>query len=508
MDFKLIVKMKKAFFLVVLLFPISIFAQGPNDVLRLSHYYSYGSARMVSMGGAFGALGSEFTTLSHNPAGLGVFRTSEFSFTPSLKIRNNETSYLNSSYTDSRLRVLVDNFGLVGSFAKLESEDEKGLVRLNFGIGYNRLSDFYSETSALGDNTTNSIIDLFASTAQGYTPSQLHSFTDANRDVWTSVMAWYTYLINPDENLLVPGGDTLNYVSALNPGDGVYQDHVISSRGGVGEYTFSLGANFSNNLYLGATVGVQNVYYESNIFYSESAFETNQFLPSGERFESLNYNQSLLLTGNGYNLKAGAIYKPLPSLRLGFAVHTPTFYNISEDYFETMNSTFNVGYEEDETPANFYDYTIESPYKLIGSVAYTFGARALISVDYEFVDYATMRFRKGGDGYKFRTENQDIKNNFTSTFNLKAGAEYWIGSLALRAGYAYYGSPYVEGNAYAASHTDVFSGGFGLVINSVNLDWAYQRIQFNDKYSPYSTASMVNREVAQDRFVLTVRYKF
>lgn len=500
--------MRKTFLILICLLPISIFAQGPSDVLRLSSYYSYGSARMVSMGGAFGALGSEFSSLSYNPAGLGVFRSSEFSFTPSLKIRNDRAEYLNSPYTDSRTRVLVDNFGLVGSFSRLESEEEKGLVRLNFGIGYNRLNDFYSETTALGENSINSIMDLFALSTQGYTPLGLDSFTDANRDAWTSVMAWYTYLINPNEDLLVPGGDTLNYVAALNQGDGVYQDQSISSRGGVGEYTFSLGANIANSLYLGATIGVQNVYYESSVYYAESAFESNQPLANGDLFRSLNYNQSLLLTGNGYNLKVGAIYRPLPSVRLGFAVHTPTFYDISEEYFETMESVFNVRNVSDETPANLYDYKIESPYKLIGSVAYTFGTKALISVDYEFIDYAKMRFGKGGDGYKFIDENQDIKSNYTSTFNLKTGAEYWIGSLALRAGYAYYGSPYIDGNEYAASHTDIFSGGFGLAINSVNLDWAYQRIQFNDKYRPYLIASMVNRDVAQDRFVFTVRYKF
>ncbi|MDY0200030.1 MAG: hypothetical protein RBR40_03475 [Tenuifilaceae bacterium] len=500
--------MKKVFLILILSSSFGLFAQVPSDALRLSSYYGYGSARMVSMGGAFGALGSEFSSLSYNPAGLGVFRSSEFSFTPSLKIRNDRAEYLNSAYTDSRSKVFIDNFGLVGTFNKIGGDDEKGLIRLNFGIGYNRLNDFYSETTALGENTSNSIMNLFASSVQGYKPSDIDSFSDANRDVWTSIMAWYTYLINPDEDLLVAGGDTLDYVRALNPGDGVYQDQSISSMGGVGEYTFSLGANISNSLYLGATVGVQNVYYESNVYYTEEAFRSNQPLPNTDLFQSLNYNQSLLITGAGYNFKVGAIYRPLPSLRLGFAVHTPTFYNLSEEYFETMKSQFNVRVVSDETPANLYDYTIESPYKLIGSVAYTFGKKALVSVDYEFIDYAKMRFGKGGDGYKFTPENQAIKSNYKSTFNLKTGAEYWIGSLALRAGYAYYGSPYAEGNPFAASHTDVFSGGFGLVINSVNLDWAYQRLQFNDKYKPYLTATNVHREVSQDRFVFTIGYKF
>ena len=36
-----------------------------------------GTARFMSMGGAFTALGGDISTLSQNPAGIGVFRTSE-----------------------------------------------------------------------------------------------------------------------------------------------------------------------------------------------------------------------------------------------------------------------------------------------------------------------------------------------------------------------------------------------------------------------------------------------
>jgi hypothetical protein len=501
--------MKRFSIFISILFTVFIAkAQDPGDVLRLSQQYLYGTARYVSMGGAFGALGSDFTTLSYNPAGLGVYRSSEFTITPSLKTRLDNTSYLNSSFDDQRTRVQFDNLGFVGSYRFVETdEEEKGLIMLNFGVGYNRINDFYSETTAIGANSSNSIMDLFASQAQGIYFEDLtitdddDFFFNANAP-WDVILAWNNFLIDT-----VPGNPN-SYWAALNDGEGVNQDQTLSSTGGVGEYTFSLGGNVSNKLYFGATIGLHDVYFRQRTFYSESAFDSNQQLPNGDLFKSMIYNQTLTVEGFGVNLKAGVIYRPIPELRLGVAAHTPTFYNLSEFYSAVMDADFYLGQSNAETPLNNYDYKIETPYKFIGSMAYTFGTFGLLSVDYEYVDYSTMRFGKGGDGYRFTSENASIQNQFTNTFNLKAGGEVWIGKMAIRAGYAYYGSPYKGGTTYESSHTNVFSGGFGLRINSLFLDWAYQRLQLSDKYSPYMGASIINRDVTQNRFMMTLGYKF
>jgi hypothetical protein len=498
--------MKKYIFIIFLAFGFSTFAQDASDVLRLSQYYNHGTARFVSMGGAFGALGADFTSLSYNPAGLGVYRSSEITFTPSLKTRLVDTRYLNTPFSDSRTRVLLDNIGFVTSLKTIK-EEETGLVMINLGIGYNRINDFYSETTAIGANASNSIMDLFAGNASGFywdnlTIREGNDPFESTNAPWETILAWNNFLIDT-----VPGYDT-SYWAALNNGDGVNQDQTISSVGGIGEYTFSIGANVSNKFYFGATIGLQDVYFKQTIYYSESAFDDNQPIPNGDLFYSMNYNQNLTVSGYGANLKVGAIYRPIAELRLGVAAHTPTFYSLSEKYSSTMNSDFFYGKTSAESPINTYDYSIESPFKLIGSAAYTFGTKGLISFDYEYIDYTTMRFSKGGDGYKFIPENQTIKENFTNTFNLKAGGELWIGSLAIRGGYAYYGSPFKSGLELTSTHTNVFSGGFGVKIDNLYLDWAYQRVEFSDKYAPYLIAPVVDRSVAQNRFMLTLGYKF
>ena len=67
-----------------------LFAQNVDDALRYSQVFYGGTARFMSMGGAFTALGGDLSSLSQNPAGIGVFRASEMSVTPQLNYINSD----------------------------------------------------------------------------------------------------------------------------------------------------------------------------------------------------------------------------------------------------------------------------------------------------------------------------------------------------------------------------------------------------------------------------------
>lgn len=58
-----------------------LMAQSAIDAMRLTQQDMKGTARFMSMGGAFGALGGDLTTISQNPAGIGVYRSNEIGIT-------------------------------------------------------------------------------------------------------------------------------------------------------------------------------------------------------------------------------------------------------------------------------------------------------------------------------------------------------------------------------------------------------------------------------------------
>ena len=62
----------------------SMFAQGEMDAYKFSQYDLNGTARYLSMGGAFGALGGDISAMRTNPAGLAIYRSSEIVTTVSL----------------------------------------------------------------------------------------------------------------------------------------------------------------------------------------------------------------------------------------------------------------------------------------------------------------------------------------------------------------------------------------------------------------------------------------
>ena len=61
------------------------------DNLRLSQTELRGTSRFQSMAGAFGALGGDLSSLTQNPAGIGVYRSSDVGLTLSLDINSTDT---------------------------------------------------------------------------------------------------------------------------------------------------------------------------------------------------------------------------------------------------------------------------------------------------------------------------------------------------------------------------------------------------------------------------------
>jgi hypothetical protein len=74
----------------LLFISVTVFSQDAFDALTASQYPLKGTARYMSMGGAFTALGGDASTISLNPAGLGVYHSSEV--TATLNLQNNATS--------------------------------------------------------------------------------------------------------------------------------------------------------------------------------------------------------------------------------------------------------------------------------------------------------------------------------------------------------------------------------------------------------------------------------
>jgi hypothetical protein len=87
----------------------AVHAQTASDALRFSYIPQYGgTARTVGVGGAMGALGGDFATISMNPAGLATYRMSEFTYSPGFHAAKAGSELLNSGTGSTTQRSTYD----------------------------------------------------------------------------------------------------------------------------------------------------------------------------------------------------------------------------------------------------------------------------------------------------------------------------------------------------------------------------------------------------------------
>ena len=488
----------------ILLISCSAFAQDLTDALRYSNYHISGTARSAAMGNAFGALGGDFSSLSINPAGVAVYRSGEFTFTPSVGKISIDGTYLGNTTNDSKYNVSIDNIGYVTTFSTGENS-ESGLVSLSFGLGFNRLGSFSMNMLAEGANANHSLLAYFTNNVNKPV------INSDDFDPYYERLAWDTYLLNYDDQ----NQEYFNDIT--DNGYGQSQRKTTDRRGYINEYLVSFGANFNHKFYVGGTLGIHDIYFKENANLYE--WDEKNKIPY---FNELNFNTYLKTTGNGFNLKLGFIYKPINNLRIGFAVHSPTFYKFNDLYDSKMNSS--ITYLEDGKTEKYsaqpdkegvYDYEIETPLKAIFSGAYVIGKSGLISVDYEIVNYSTAKLKNGSDGYAYHDENVTIQNAYKTVGNLHLGGEYRVHkNFSLRAGYenfpSVYQSTYLSTiNPNGKSTYSTVSGGFGFKQGKYFFDATVKRILNDESLKLYPGAiNMADYNVAQNNVIFTLGYKF
>lgn len=468
-------------------------AQDQVDALRYSQWYPGGTARSIAMGGAFGALGDDFGSISQNPAGLGVYRSSELTFSPELFHSKVNSTYLGQKETDDKFNFNLNNFGYVSAF----KGNKIGIKGGSFAIGFNRLNNFSSNTYLQGNNKETSLGDAFAESANnGGNPVSLDNLAPFTEGLFYDAGVIYQdstgfYQLNPD--LYLTG-----QVNSI-------QSQSVSRSGRISEWVFAGGFNLNDKVYLGASFGILPVrYIENSHFVEEDANHPG--------YQYFDYEQNLDVSGFGFSGKFGIILRPVQFLRLGASIHTPIAYSLSENYTASMTSQYASGRVYPlNVNGNRNNYDIISPYKAVGSIGFILGKVAILSADLEYVDYSSMRLRNGSNGYSFTYENQTIRDIYKPAYNLKTGAELRMGDTYFRGGFDYYGSPYQSSELNANAYTLGYSAGIGFRQKGFFMDFAWSLMQHNEYnvlYTAFNNNYTAYQKSNTTRFTTTFGFRF
>ncbi|MEM7035671.1 MAG: hypothetical protein AAF570_01755 [Bacteroidota bacterium] len=514
----------------LLLFCVSLTeAQNELDAYRYSGTSITGTARAIGMGGAFSAVGADFTAASLNPAGLGLYRKSDLMFTPRLRFTNTDVSYLDVNEADLRTRFGFANVGYVFASrlerwnreTKMREEADRGLKSYAFSIGFNQLANYSRNTSVSAFNTENSITDHFAALANGT------SAADIGSSGTIPGMAWNAWLIDTS---VVDG----QYVGAALGGN-MRQNINVREWGRNNEWTVGFAGNIDDFIYIGASLGIQDIRYnhETSLLETDENNVHQSWANDSTPLNSARYTDIYTTRGNGFNLRVGLIARPMDFLRVGLSVQTPTWMALQDNYSTEISGTLDPDPNDeigDAAREGVFTYRLTTPFKANAGLMFLVGKMGFLTADFEYVDYTGSAFRSDvGPAspfyYNFVTENQAIQDLFQATYNFRLGGEFRMGPARFRAGYANFGAilnqdarAYFD---YASGLADelpgsrhVFTGGLGYKRKSYYIDFAYAR-ELNSERRLFYTVADVNAyspelisRITSSNFYMTIGFTF
>jgi hypothetical protein len=492
------------------------YGQGVLDALRFSEIKYEGTARSMAMGNAFTSLGAESYSISINPASSAVYNFSEFTFTPSISSEQRSSIYLQNTEEENWTRFGIANAALVSSF---NTNNPYGLKNINIGVAINRLNNYSSRSYSLGTNAQSSWLGSLASGLSGVYNGTLNindewnPFYDFPEASWKEILAWNSNLIDP-----LPDSD-YDYIAATEnirdfqiiQAGAVEQEFYREQKGSLAEVLFNVGANYSDIFFMGINVGIQSIEFSDYQRYSEYAVSPALF---DAQFSSFSHIYRQNSTGTGVNLKAGIIALPFEGLRIGASIATPTWFFIKDTWEEEIDAAYSDGYTSNIlSPLGEYRYRINTPLRWNIGASYVLGKLALLSIDYEGIDYSSIvMMSDNGDKSEFRNDNDYMEREFNSAYSLRAGIEIKPAkNTALRAGYTLYSQP--EKNF--GDDTEYISGGVGFSGKAgMFLDMAFRkRLSSSENFSLYGDYAGIEAPVGtmeknKWNLLLTLGFRF
>jgi hypothetical protein len=474
----------------------SVKGQTTADALRYALLDPTGTARFAGAGGAFTALGADYGAISVNPAGAAMYRRSEFVIGTALRFHETQTHIQGSTvnFSERRNNFQLDNLGLVFQRAPRRGK----WTTFNTVIGYNRTAN-YNKKYFYEGNAQGSLINAHYDEAKAndLNPAQFYPFS--------SGLAF-------SANAIYDSGSGLTTDFEGNRKAEVFHRQYLSEKGNAGELHFGFAGNYKERVMVGLTLGLPIINYSLSSVYEEEDPNENV-----EYFNNLNFNETLTTEGVGFNLKLGAIFRASQALRIGAAVHTPSYLSLNDSFKSDMTYAYTDGTGAQSSsatsPDGIFDYKLNTPLRTSVGVAYLVGDRGFISGDFEFVDYAASRFNLTADVNSVenaeaeRSLNRALETTMGQAINVKLGGEMVFDDLRLRAGAQILGDPTEAGG----DARKIYTAGFGYRSDGFYLDIAYRRLTNASSILAYQSTTnslIADSKAVNNDFMLTLGFRF
>ena len=494
-------------------------AQDTYESARLLGSDLNGTARYVGMGGAMEALGADISTMSTNPAGIGLFRHSNASLSFGLVSQSDAREFDGLSKTN----MSFDQIGFVYS-GKVSPTSY-----INVGFNYHKSKNFDQILSA-----ANSLANC---SQNGLTFEKgVRGLYELDKNKSGDVIGW-----EPGTNYRSYTFNEADYLNAnvlmLDPDDDYYYWNAASAytfdrahRGWIADYDFNLSGNYNDRFYWGITFGVKDVRYKGYSEYAEQLINNSGFCGS------VAYGDERQIKGTGFDVKFGFIVRPLEEspFRVGAYVHTPTWYDLTSSNSSVMLNNTPYGSWDEGKSTQSYDFKFYTPWRFGLSLGTTVGTQLALGAGYEYSDYGASQNRiiDGYDYYDNARTSKDANMKYNTERSLKGVSTFKVGGeykpvpeVAIRLGYNYLTSGYKmdgvrdqmvdsPGVMYASTtdyvnwkDTQRLTLGVGFKVGKMNIDLAYQLSKTDGEFHPFQNYNAPTSSALMDTGVTKVTNK-
>lgn len=469
----------------------------------------YGTARYVGMGGAMGALGADISTMSWNPAGIGLMRRTDFSLSAGASWDQKGTA------TVKRGNGNFDQFGAVFSLPL----SDKGLRMVNFGFNYQKKIDFNNSFEVKGKLNGLSQMDQMC-----YVLNRWGSHDD-NGDRYPSLAALAANFYDKEYTFLSYDEDKQRYSNDYSGESYGYMQHTW---GGLNTYDFNISGNVDDRFFWGATFSFDQLRYRSSTEYYEES-QSPLSTPAAPIYGDYSAYSDQAVNGFGLSAKFGVIARPIEDnpFRFALVLETPTKYALrTNTSFQLEDQIVGTSTDVDVTDLYYghpFRYALASPMKLRLGVGSTIQDYLAFDVDYEFANTRNTRMGYFRENYRddeaslFQSDNDAEMNNLTkanfkNTHTLRLGLEGKLTQqFAIRAGYNFVSSPNKSAIHYSQMFdsqalnnstntcfmrmkpTNIITLGLGYRWKHVYLDAAYKVSSQKADFHPFDDGDAMNQ---------------
>lgn len=517
-----------------------------TDLANLSRTHAFGTARAMGMGGAMTSLGADLTSMSMNPAGLGMYNGNDVSVSPIVSVTSASTPGTRTWQKNDRTRFAAANFG--AAINVLENS-RSSLTSLTLGFGLNRIADFNTRTSFSSESRFDNanpkhymptIADIFAQQLGEYGVRQNDKgaifMEDHAPNLWPAILGYDVMMVSN----LGTQKDPRWVPEFIGSNASVLHSLEMLNKGSINEFDISMGANFNNVIYVGATLGVQSVSLKREVIYQEEYGYFNseggnvpshdgEGRPLSRELLYSNLYQGSALEGSGINFKLGVIVRPTQGLRIGVAFHSPTYYSLDRSYNADMTSELGTVATGEVTPYGNYapgvydegdnSWDFISPSRLLVGASYTLGKTAILSVDYERAWYNGIRAKNTPyNTIPCESYNNEFRDLYQGNNTLRAGLEVRpLPMLALRVGGGYSDSMLRDEQSYVTNpnagmppvtKSYYFSTGLGFSLGHAYFDFAYQNLtEKSSDYQLFFSGNPSTGEIVTESGLYNTRFR-